>query len=153
MNPKLIMTIGVQGSGKSTWAKKYVSENPDVVYLSTDKLRSEYGYGEADQTVNSLIYGRMKNRMEASLRRGQSVLLDATFIRKSWRKDNIKLGRQLGATLIAHVFKADRNTLIERVRERTAGGGLNVPTEVIDKYIAQFEQPDKTEFDEIINHK
>lgn len=152
MKPNLIMTIGVQGSGKSTWAKKFAFENPDVLYLSTDKLRAELGYGEADQTVNSLIYGKMKQKMESALRKGQSVLLDATFIRKSWRKDNVKIGRKFGAKLVAHVFKASRDTLIKRIQQRTASGGLNVPVEIIDKYIAQFEPPDRTEFDEIINH-
>ncbi len=58
MQPSLMMTIGPQGSGKSTWARKYISENSDVLYLSTDKLRDELGYGEADQSVNSLIYGK-----------------------------------------------------------------------------------------------
>lgn len=153
MQPNLILTVGPQGSGKSTWAEKYSSENPDVLYLSTDKLRAKMGVGEHDQTVNSLIYSRMKMMTEAALHDGQSVLLDATFIRKAWRKDNVKLGRRLGAKLVAHVFKADRETLIKRVQHRAANGGLNVPIEVIDKYIAQFEPPDKTEFDEIINHQ
>lgn len=152
MQPNLIMTVGVQGSGKSTWAKKFASENPDVLYLSTDKLRAEMGAGEHDQSINPLIYGRMKTKAEAALRKGQSVLIDATNIRKSWRKDNVKLGRKFGAKLVAHVFKADRDTLIKRVQQRAAGGGLNVPVEVIDKYIAQFEPPDRTEFDEIVNH-
>lgn len=150
---ELILTVGCQGSGKSTWARSYIQSHPEILYLSTDVMREELFGNASDQTANSLIYGKMKQKTEAALRDGKSVLLDATFVRKSWRKDNIKLGRQLGATLVAHVFKADRKTLIERVQERTAGGGLNVPTEVIDKYIAQFEQPDKTEFDEIINHK
>lgn len=153
MQPILIITCGVQGSGKSTWAKKFAAENPDVVYLSTDKLRAEMGAGEHDQSVNGLIYSRMKMKAEAALRKGQSVLLDATFIRKAWRKDYVKLGRQLGAKLVAHVFKADRDTLIKRVQHRVANGGLNVPVDVIDKYIAQFEQPDKTEFDEIVNRR
>ena len=152
MKVELHMCMGPQGSGKSTWAKKFASENPDVLYLSTDKLRAEMGAGEHDQSVNALIYSRMKTKAEAALRKGQSVLLDATFIRKAWRKDYVKLGRQLGAKLVAHVFKADRETLIKRVQHRAANGGLNVPTDVIDKYIAQFEQPDRTEFDEIINH-
>jgi len=146
------MCVGCQGAGKSTWAKKYASENPDILYLSTDKLRSELGFGESDQSVNSLIYDKMKQKTESALKNGQSVLLDATFIKKAWRKDNIQLGRKLGAKLVAHVFKADRNTLIKRVQQRAANGGLNVPVFVIDKYIAQFESPDRTEFDEIVNH-
>lgn len=146
------MCIGPQGSGKSTWARKYISENSDVLYLSTDKLRDELGYGEADQSVNSLIYGKMRQKMETALRKGQSVLLDATFIKKAWRKDNVRLGKQLGAKLVAHVFRGDRKTLIERVQKRAKNGGLNVPTDIIDRYIQMYEPPDGTEFDEIINH-
>lgn len=152
MRPNLILTCGVQGSGKSTWARKFSADNPDVLYLSTDKLRAEIGAGEHDQSVNGVIYARMKTKAEASLRNGQSVLLDATFICKAWRKDYVKLGRKLGVKLIAHVFKADRDTLVKRVQHRAANGGLSVPTDVIDKYIAQFEHPDQTEFDEIVHH-
>lgn len=150
--PELILTIGVQCSGKSTWANKFSSENSDILYLSADKMRQEIGSGQHDQTVNGIVFGRMRQKTEAALRKGQSVLIDATNIRKSWRKDNIKLGKQLGAILVAHVFKADRETLIKRVSKRASEGGLNVPINVIDKYIAQFEAPDKNEFDQIINH-
>jgi predicted kinase len=152
MQPNLFMTVGVQGSGKSTWARKFAADNPDVLYLSTDKMRAELGKGEADQTINGLIYGRMKQKTEAALRKGQSVLIDATNVRKKWRADNVKLGRKLGAKLVAHVFKANRDVLIKSVQQRAANGGLNVPVDVIDKYIAQFEMPDKSEFDEIVIH-
>ena len=27
--PKIILTRGIQGSGKSTWAKKYIEEDPE----------------------------------------------------------------------------------------------------------------------------
>lgn len=153
MSPSLIITIGPQGAGKSTWAEKYVLENPDVLYLSTDRLRAELGFGVADQTVNSLIFGKLKQRTEEALLKGQSVLLDATFIKKAWRKDNVNLGKRLGARLVAHVFKADRDVLIERINKRAVNGGLFVPVEVIDRYISQFQPPDKTEFDEIIHHQ
>lgn len=152
MRPELIICVGVQGSGKSTWARQYILENPSVVYLSADKLRAELGKGEHDQTIHNLIFGTMRRRTEIALLKGQSVLLDGTHIRKKWRSDNIKLGRRLGAKLIAHVFNVDRDTLIKRVQERAANGGLNVPVDVIDKYILQYEPPDETEFDEIIIH-
>ncbi len=152
MQPQLILLIGVQGSGKSTWANQFCQENPDVLYLSSDKLRAELGKGENDQSINGLIFGRMKQKAEAALRKGQDVLIDATNIRKKWRADNLKLGRRMGARLVAHVFKADRNTLINRVQQRAASGGLDVPVHIIDKYLAQYEPPDSNEFDEIINH-
>lgn len=151
MQVELHICIGCQGSGKSTWAKKFVVDNPDIVYLSTDKIWLTIG-PMSDRSIARKVYPILTRQAEAALRKGQSVLLDATFIRKDWRKDYVKLGRKLGAKLIAHVFKADRETLINRVKHRAANGGLNVPVDIIDKYIAQFEQPDKTEFDEIVNH-
>jgi hypothetical protein len=80
------MTIGCQGSGKSTWAKMFIAQNLDILYLSTDKIRTELGYDESDQTVTSLVYERMNHKTEDALKKGQSVLLDATFIRKDWRR-------------------------------------------------------------------
>ena len=37
--PRLIMLIGLPGSGKSTWAEKYVTENSNTVIISSDKIR------------------------------------------------------------------------------------------------------------------
>ncbi len=151
MQPNLIMTIGAQGSGKSTWAKKYIAENTDVLYLSTDDIWLSIGPME-DRSIAKKVYPKLTRLAEAALRNGQSVLLDATFIKRDWRKDYVKLGRQFKARLVAHVFKADRKTLIERVQQRAAGGGLDVPVHVIDRYIAMFDHPTFDEFDEIVVH-
>jgi len=151
MQPKLYITIGIQGSGKSTWAEKFCQDN-NVLYLSSDKLRAELGKGIDDQSIHGLVFGRMRARTEAALRRGESVLVDATHVRKKWRSDNIKLGRRLGAFIVAHVFEVDRETAIKRVAERVSKGGLNVPADVIDKYISQLELPDTNEFDEVVYH-
>jgi predicted kinase len=152
MGIELILCSGPQGSGKSTWARKFSQENPDLVYLSTDNIRKEITGNVSDQSANSLVYSLIRTKAENALLDGHSVLIDATFIRKSWRKDYVKLGKRLGAKLVAHVFTADRDTLISRVQQRSANGGLNVPVNIIDKYIADFEPPDYTEFDEIITH-
>jgi predicted kinase len=153
MIPTLMMTCGVQGSGKSTWAKQYIKENPDTLYISTDKMREELGAGAHDQTVNSMIFPLMRRKVETALSQGNvDILLDATFIKKSWRKEYVNLGRKYGAWLIAHIFNADRDVLIKRVQQRAKNGGLDVPVEAIDKYIAGFEPPTKDEFDEIIKH-
>ena len=150
--PQVIITIGAPGSGKSTWAKKYVSDHSEFLYLSSDKMRGELGFGENDQSVSGIVYKRMTLKTEAALRSGQSVLIDATFVKKSWRKDYVNLGKRLGAKLIAHVFKGDTDTLIKRVQNRVANGGMNVPIDIITKYNEGMQIPDKTEFDEIINH-
>lgn len=151
MQPNLIIMCGPQGSGKSTWAKKYVSENPNIIYLSTDDIWLSIG-PITDQSIAQHVYPMLYRKAEIGIRKGQDVLLDATFVCKKWRKDAIKLGRRLGAWLVVHVFNAPRETLIKRIAERTKKGGMAISDLDLDRYIAMFEQPDNSEFDEIIIH-
>jgi predicted kinase len=152
MRARLIMCIGPQGSGKSTWAEDYIKTNTDVLYLSTDRMRVEIGKGMNDQSVNGLIYSNIKTISNASLSEGKSVLLDATFIKKDWRADYIIIGRKNNARLIAHVFRAKVDVLKQRVSERVKSGGLFVPDNVIDKYVKMYQPPTSDEFDEIYFH-
>ena len=39
MKPKLYVMCGISGSGKSTWARGYVEEDPWAVIVSTDSIR------------------------------------------------------------------------------------------------------------------
>ena len=42
--PKIILTRGIQGSGKSTWAKKWVEEDPEHrVRWNNDDFRKRLG--------------------------------------------------------------------------------------------------------------
>jgi predicted kinase len=153
MSLELILTIGCQGSGKSTWSESFIKGNPNFLYLSSDKLRAIYGTGSHDQNVSYIVYQKMKQKTDIALNMGQSVLLDSTFIKKSWRKEFIETGRKYKATLIAYVFTASRDVLVERVNKRALSGGLSVPTEVIEEYIRKLQIPDNTEFDKIIFYK
>lgn len=150
--PTLIMTIGVQCSGKSTWAKEYVKEHTDTVYLSSDELRKELGKGVEDQSVNGHVFLVMQSRTTVALAQGKTVLLDGTFVKKAWRKDFVKIGRAFNAWVVAHTFSAPREVLIQRLNKRVKEGGLNVPVEAIDKYISMFQKPDEEEFDDVIIH-
>ena len=147
---ELIMSIGPQGSGKSTWAEKYVSDNPNAIHLSTDKMRAEFGTGVADQTINGLVYGRLRHRVEATLLSGKTAIVDATFVKKAWRKDYLEIAKRVGVKTKAIVFSAPKHVLVARVNERAKNGGLFVPETVIDKYIKDLQIPDGSEFDEVV---
>lgn len=44
MNKKIILTRGIQGSGKSTWAKAWVAEDPEHrIRINNDDLRNMFG--------------------------------------------------------------------------------------------------------------
>ena len=140
MNNTLYITVGLPGSGKSTYVKNFI-KNKDIEYLSSDSLRAVYGKSEEDQTVTPLVFGHIKRKVDEFLKDGKNVLVDATSVNRKERSDYINTAKKYGAKVVAIVFKMDRQGLIDRNKKRGEEGGRVVPDWVIDKMLAKFEEP------------
>ena len=146
----LYITVGLPGSGKSTYAKEFI-KGKEIEYLSSDSLRAVYGKSEEDQTVTPLVFGHIKRKVDEFLKDGKNVLVDATSVNRRERSDYINNAKKYGAKVVAIVFKMDRQGLIDRNKKRGEQGGRVVPDFVIDKMLAKFEEPSYGEgIDEII---
>ena len=68
---KLIMLVGLPGSGKSTYAKRYKEENSteEVEILSSDTLRKEM-FGYLCQDRNQELFSEMFKRTVSFFKRG-----------------------------------------------------------------------------------
>jgi len=57
--PKLILTIGISGSGKTEWAEEYIRHNPNTVDIGRDVFRFDesnmYHPGEAEVSFRQLV--------------------------------------------------------------------------------------------------
>ncbi len=136
----LYITVGLPGSGKSTYAKEFI-KGKDIEYLSSDSLRAVYGKSEEDQTVTPLVFGHIKRKVDEFLKDGKNVLVDATSVNRRERSDYINSAKKYGAKVVAIVFKMDRQGLIDRNKKRGEQGGRVVPDWVIDKMLNKFEEP------------
>lgn len=69
MNKRIILTRGIQGSGKSTWAKAWVAEDPEHrIRINNDDLRNMFGVywvpsredvvSHAKQTIVTYVMGK-----------------------------------------------------------------------------------------------
>ena len=78
---KLIVLVGLPGSGKSTYAKRYKEENntEEVEILSSDALRREM-FGYLCQDRNQELFSEMFKRTVAFLKENKTVIYDATNI-------------------------------------------------------------------------
>ena len=136
----LYITVGLPGSGKSTYVKNFIKDK-EIEYLSSDSLRAVYGKSEEDQTVTPLVFGHIKRKVDEFLKDGKNVLVDATSVNRKERSDYIKTAKKYDAKVVAIVFKMDRQGLIERNKKRGDQGGRVVPDWVIDKMLNKFEEP------------
>ena len=140
MNNTLYITVGLPGSGKSTYAKEFI-KGKEIEYLSSDSLRAVYGKSEEDQTVTPLVFGHIKRKVDEFLKDGKNVMVDATSVNRKERSDYISTAKKYGAKVVAIVFKMDRQGLIDRNKKRGEQGGRVVPDWVIDKMLNKFEEP------------
>lgn len=134
--PSLILLVGIPGSGKTTYAEKYIEEHPGTVHLSSDKIREELWGNEATQGDNNEVFSLMQSRAIEVLNNGLSVLYDATNVTRKDRAYIISLCPKF-VKIECHIVWAPIETCIERdaARERTVG------KEVIDRMLKRFQAP------------
>jgi predicted kinase len=91
---KVIITVGLPASGKSTWAKDWCIKNPQWVRVSRDDLRNMRGKYWLPKDED-LITDWEKTAIMMALSRGKNVIVDATNLNPKYRKELIHMIKDL----------------------------------------------------------
>ena len=144
--PKLIIMVGLPGSGKSTRAKELAALEKSCEILSSDAIRKELSGSEQDQTQNDIVFKLLYQRMNKLLSEGKSVIIDAT-------NTTLKSRRRILSECKIPCYKEVQLVLTptEECMSRDASRERSVGKEVIYKFEASFQCPQYFEgFDAII---
>jgi predicted kinase len=125
-NRTLIIFIGLQASGKSTFFRHHFAETHELV--SKDLMRNN---------KNRSI--RQAQLIEQALQRGSSVVVDNTNPTIEERKALIELGKQYDAQIIGYFFESEVQASLERNSLRS--GKARVPSVAIYTTIKKLELP------------
>lgn len=79
---KLVVMVGLPGSGKDTYIRQYLT---DCKVVSSDDIRLEL-FGFEDQTKNVETFNEMRRRTKELLKAGNSVVYNATNLSGKRRK-------------------------------------------------------------------
>ena len=112
MPPELIIFVGVQASGKSTYYHSHFAATH--VHVSKDLMKNARN---RDATQAKMI--------EEALARGQSVVVDNTNPTPVVRAPLVAIGRRHGARVVAYYFETTVKDAVVRNRQRE--GKARVP--------------------------
>lgn len=138
--PVLVVLSGPPASGKSTFLEQ-VKFSPNGIIVSTDQLRKEWLGDESDQSRNPFIWERAMGKLEWYLASSNVVVFDATNVKRSGRKQLIKLAKHWGAAAVCLYFYPE----LDECKRRNQLRGRHVPEEVIEKMWTRFTRPTELE--------
>lgn len=137
MSPRLIVLVGLPGSGKSTWVR---DQGPTV--LSSDEIRRLLSDDPNNQSINGAVFATLRYLLRRRLElRAPVTYIDATNLTPKERRPYIVTAQMYGCTAEAVYF----DTPPEECKRRNHGRDRVVPDEVIDSMAARLRVPTEDE--------
>lgn len=140
--PKIIVLSGLPASGKTTWAKKWVEEEPTKrIRVCRDDIRhmlGKYWVPEREDIVTEIE----QDAVYRGLEQDYDVVVDATNFRKNfWKLFLDSLSKTHYCQLEYKFFDTPLEECIERDSKREVGKvGKEVIMNMYNKYLKKGEQ-------------
>lgn len=141
---KLFFTVGLPGSGKSTWVENN-KEKLNAVVHSSDTIREQLG-DINDQSKNNLVFEILHKRVKEDLLNGKNVIYDSTGINRKNRLAFLREIKHISCKKICVLLAMPYEICLKNnaARER------KVPENVITRMYKSFDTPWYSEgFDDI----
>lgn len=137
MPMRIIVLIGLPGSGKSTYLEK-----SGAIGLSSDRIRLWLTDNENDQSVQRQVFQTLRYLLRQRLEIGRPITyIDATNLTPRERRPYLEIARKRDCTAEAVFFDVP----VEVCRRRNRGRSRVVPNDVLARMAARLTPPTEAE--------
>jgi predicted kinase len=133
----IILLVGISGAGKSTWAKKFLQDNPQYIYLNADKMRLIMTGDESNQDKNYQVFQTLEHMASYLMSLGNNLIIDNTNYNKKNRLIWNRLATAFNYNKEWVVFKTPLEQCILNNEKRAR----KVPIDVIKRQHENFTIP------------
>jgi predicted kinase len=141
---KVIMPVGIPGSGKSTWAKAEIAKDPaNWVRVNNDDLRAMMNGSVWSAEYEKLVGDARNYLIRDAMKRGKNIIIDNLNLNKRHFNDICKIAKSVNADI--QVFEKLFYIELEEAiaRDATREGKAKVGEDVIKKW---WKESGKTQF-------
>lgn len=153
--PVIIVTFGIIGSGKSTFAE-LLSQELSCEIVSSDVTRKNimgiaedersyegYNKGIYSSDITERTYHELFQRAQDIAAEGKCVILDASFSKRKWRDALSLRAKNLNIPVYFLQTIAAKDLIEKRLltRERRGKSVSDGRLEILDRFISEFEDP------------
>lgn len=133
MKPRIVLAVGLPGSGKTTYLTK-LGANP----ISSDAIRLQLADDESDQTIHARVFATVRYLLRQRIELKRPVTyIDATNLTRRERKTWIDFARTHDCEIEAVFFDVP----LAVCKARNAARARLVPEEAMDRMAAKLRPP------------
>lgn len=142
---RCFITIGLPASGKSTWAREYISQNPNTVRINNDEIRNGYYEAAGNRNWSAAVEDYVRKSREEAVRYNaqhqRDIIVDNTHLNTKTLRQITELCKSLGYEVETVDF---RHVPLEECIQRDAArkGHEHVGEAVIRRMYNKFAQKD-----------
>lgn len=132
---KIFMTVGIPGSGKSTWAKAEIAKDPNNwARVNNDDIRAMLNGSVWTSDYEKFVTETRNFLIREALKRGKNVIIDNLNLNRRHFDDVVKIAKSVNGNyqVIEKAFYIELEEAIERDSKRE--GKAQVGEQVIKKW-------------------
>lgn len=135
---KLIVLQGCPCSGKTTWRKKYVEQNPETIVACLDDLRIHIGGGKYSFDNEDRVREHENYIVDLGLKIGHEVIVDATNLNPKVIDKWKLMAEKHNCEIEFKMFYIPFTEAIKRSKKRKEEGGLYISKNVMTNFYKKY---------------